>query len=122
MRREAWATTGEHWVIKTLFSTGARVSACVHLKAEEVFLDEQMLLITKAKGGKSRYVPILPALAQELSMHLGQRTVGLLFETNRATRSSPRRIQPIMKATAAQAQITKRVSPPRLRHAVGTLL
>jgi integrase len=37
----------------------------VNLKAEDVFFEEQMIVIAKAKGGKSRYVPLLPELAQE---------------------------------------------------------
>ena len=48
--------------------------------------------------------------------------MGYLFETNRATRYSPRRIQYIVKETAAQAQITKRVYPHLLRHSVATTL
>jgi integrase/recombinase XerD len=87
-----------------------------------VFFEEQMILIAKAKGGKSRYVPILPELAQELRTHLGQRTMGSLFETNRVTRYSPRRIQQIIKETAEQAQITKQVYPHFLRHSVATTL
>ena len=70
-----------------------------------------MILLVKAKGGKSRYVPILPELAQELRTHLGQRRVRSLFETNRATCYSPRRIQYIVKETAEQAEITKWVYP-----------
>jgi len=50
-------------LIKTLFQTGARVSEFVNIQAKEVFFEEQMILISKAKGGKSRYVPILPQLA-----------------------------------------------------------
>ena len=64
----------------------------------------------------------MPELAQELRTHLGQRTVGYLFETNRATCYSPRRIQYLVKETAAQAQITKRVYPHLLRHSVATTL
>jgi integrase/recombinase XerD len=109
-------------LIKTLFQTGARVSEFVNIKVEDVFFEEQMILIAKAKGGKSRYVPLLPELAQELRMHLGQRTVGYLFETNRATHYSPRRIQYIVKETADQAEITKRVYPHLLRHSVATTL
>ena len=45
--------------IKTLFQTGARVSEFVNIKTEDVFFDEQMILIAKAKGEKSRYVPHL---------------------------------------------------------------
>jgi integrase len=101
----AYRMKGERGLlIKALFQTGARVSEFVNLKTEDVFFEEQMILIAKAKGGKSRYVPILPELAQELRTHLGQRAVGYLFETNCATRYSPRRIQQILKETAEQAE------------------
>jgi integrase/recombinase XerD len=109
-------------LIKTLFQTGARVSEFVNIKADEVFFEEQMILISKAKGGKSRYVPILPQLAQELRTYLGHRTTGYLFETVQHTHYSPRRIQQIIKETAADAQITKRVYPHLLRHSVATTL
>jgi integrase/recombinase XerD len=94
----------------------------VNIKVEDIFFEEQMILMTKAKGGKSRYVPILPELAQELRTHVGQRTVGYLFETNRATCYSSRRIQQIVKETATQAEITKHVYPHLLRHSVATTL
>ena len=109
-------------LIKTLFQTGARVLEFVNIKAEEFFFDEQMLLIAKAKGGKSRYVPILAELAQELRTHLGNRAVGYLFETIHHTPFSSRRIQQIIKETAAEAKITKRVYPHLLRHSVATTL
>ncbi len=119
----AYRMQGERGLlIKTLFQTGARVSEFVNLKAEDVFFEEHMMLIAKAKGGKSRYVPILPELAQELRTHVGQRTVGYLFETNRATCYSPRRIPYMVKEAAEQAQITKRVYPHLLRHSVATTL
>jgi integrase/recombinase XerD len=109
-------------LIKTLFQTGARVSEFVNIKADEVFFEEQMILIAKAKRGKSRYVPILPQLAQELRTHLGNRSTGYLFETVQHTQYSPRRIQQIIKETAADAHITKRVYPHLLRHSVATTL
>jgi integrase/recombinase XerD len=109
-------------LIKTLFQTAARVSEFVNIKADEVFFEEQMILISKTKGGKSRYVPILPQLAQELRTHLGNRTTGYLFETVQNTQYSPRRIQQIIKETAADAEITKRVDPHLLRHSVATTL
>jgi integrase/recombinase XerD len=109
-------------LIKTLFQTGARVSEFVNIKAEELFFDEQTILICKAKGGKSRYVPLMPELAQELRTHLGDRRVGYLFETIDHTPYSPRRIQQIIKETAHEAKITKRVYPHLLRHSVATTL
>jgi integrase/recombinase XerD len=109
-------------LIKTLFQTGARVAEFVNIKVTEFFFDEQMILIANAKGGKSRYVPILPELAQELSTHLGDRRAGYLFETIHHTRYSPRRIQQIIKGTADEARIPKRVYPHLLRHSVATML
>jgi integrase/recombinase XerD len=109
-------------LIKTLFQTGARVSEFVNIKVNDFFFDEQMILISKAKGGKSRYVPILPELAQELRTHLGDRATGHLFESIHHTSYSPRRIQQIIKETADEAKITKRVYPHLLRHSVATTL
>ena len=90
-----------------LFQTGARVSEFVNIKVEEFFFDEQMILISKAKGGRSRYVPILPELAQELRTHIGDRRSGYLFETIHATSYSSRRIQQIVKETAATFRAAK---------------
>ena len=63
-------------LIKTLFQTGARVSEFVNIQAKEVYCDEQMLLLAHAKGGKQRYVPLLPELAHELRTYLRDRTQG----------------------------------------------
>jgi len=109
-------------LIKTLFQTGARVSEFVHIQVEDVFFDEQMIRIRQGKGGKQRYVPILPELAQELQTHLRGRVNGYLFETNRHAAFSPRRIQQLVKEIADLAGITKRVSPHVLRHSVASTL
>lgn len=121
--QHAYRERGEHGLlIKTLFQTGARVSEFANVKVEHFFLDELMILIVKGKGGKSRYVPILAELAQELRTHLGGRGTGHLFETNRHLPYSPRRIQQIVKAAAEGAGIKKRVYPHLLRHSVATTL
>jgi integrase/recombinase XerD len=121
--QHAYRDRGDHGLlIKTLFQTGARVSEFANIKVEHFFFDELMILIEKGKGGKSRYVPILGELAQELRTHLGDRDTGYLFETNRHLPYSPRRIQQIVKATAEGAKIKKRVYPHLLRHSVATTL
>ncbi len=109
-------------LLKTLFLTGARVSEFVSLKVEDLFFDEQMIMIEKGKGGKSRYVPVLAELAQELKTHLGSRQTGYIFESNRHTKFTARRIQQIVKDTAQRAGITKKVHPHLLRHTVATFL
>lgn len=121
--QQAYREKGERGLlVKTLFQTGARVSEFVNIRVEDFFFDEAMVLIAKGKGGKSRYVPILPQLAQEIRTHLGRRKTGYLFESNRNTPFSTRRIQQIVKATAESAGLTKRVSPHLLRHSVATTL
>jgi len=121
--RQAYKQRGEcGLLIKTLFQTGVRVSEFVNLKVEDFFFEESMLLVAKAKGGKSRYVPLLPELAQELSTYLSDRKTGYLFETNRQRQYSPRRIQQIVKEVAQRAKINKRVYPHLLRHSVATTL
>ena len=77
-------------LIKTLFQTGARVSEFVYLQVADVYFDEQMLLITHAKGGKQRYVPLLPDLTHELRTYLRDRTMGPLFASTRHTQVSSR--------------------------------
>jgi integrase/recombinase XerD len=57
-----------------------------------------------------------------LRTHIGDRRSGYLFETSHATAYSPRRIQQIVKETAAEAKIEKRVYPHLLRHSVATIL
>ncbi|MFP5260368.1 MAG: tyrosine-type recombinase/integrase [Blastocatellia bacterium] len=121
--QQAYKEKGERGLlIKTLFQTGARVSEFASIKVEHFFFDELMILIAKGKGGKSRYVPILPELAQELRTHLGNRQAGYLFETNRHSAYSSRRLQQIVKETAEHAGITKKVHPHLLRHSVATML
>lgn len=105
-------------LVKTLLFSGSRVSEFVAIRVEDFFFDETMIRIRKGKGGKERVVPILPELAQELRTHLAGREAGFLFETRSAGADSPRRVQQIIKAVAAEAKITKRVYPHLLRHTV----
>ena len=120
---QAYRETGNNGLLlKTLLLTGARVSEFISLKVEDIFFDELMILIEKGKGGKSRYVPILPELSQELKTHLGSRQTGYVFESNRHTKFTARRIQQIVKETAGRAGITKKVHPHLLRHTVATFL
>ena len=121
--RQAYREKGEHGLlIKTLFQSGARVSEFVNLHMQDFFFDEAVLLIEKGKGGKSRYVPLLPGLAEELRTYLGGRQSGYLFESNRHAAYSARRVQQIVKGVAERAGITKRVHPHLLRHSVATTL
>ena len=111
-------------VVKTLFYTGARVSEFVHIHASDLYssLDPLRIYPAHAKGGSDGYVPILPALAQELQTHLDGRRRGYLFESKRGDKYTPRYTQLIVREAANQARIEKQVTPHRLRASVATIL
>lgn len=111
-------------LIKTLFYTGARVDEFIHIRVEDLFLNDSppQIHITQAKRQSTRYVPLLNSLAQELQTHLHGRKTGCLFESNRRDHYSARAIQDIVKEAARAAGITKRVYPHLLRHSIATIL
>ncbi len=111
-------------MIKSLFLTGARVSEFVQVRVEDLHLDSDppQIRLVHAKGGASRYVPILPSLAQELHTHLQARRRGYLFESNRHTHYAVRTVQTMVAACAREAGIVKRVYPHLLRHSIATIL
>ena len=112
------------FMVKILFYTGARVSEFVNLRVEDLHLalDPPQVYIATAKGGSDGYVPILPALAQELRTHLGGRRKGYVFESNRSDKYTTRYVQRLVKDAAQRAGIDKNVTPHRLRASVATIL
>jgi integrase/recombinase XerD len=111
-------------MVKTLFLSGARVSEFVHIRVEDLHLDDDppRIHLAHAKGHANRSVPILPALAQELCTHLQGRRRGYLFESNRHTRYAVRTVQTMVQRCARAAGITRRVHPHLLRHSIATIL
>ena len=111
-------------MIKTLFLSGARVDEFVHIRIDDLHLDDDppQIYLSHCKKESNRYVPVLPALAQELRTHLNGRRCGYLFETNRNDRYSVRTVQSVVKSEAREAGIDKRVYPHILRHSIATIL
>lgn len=115
----AYRTRGDRGLlVKTLVLTGARVSEFVALQVQDFSYDDKAVTVRKGKGDKQRIVPILPALADELRVHIGHRTEGPLFRGRSWQAFSQRRVQQIVKELAAGAGITKRVYPHLMRHTV----
>jgi integrase/recombinase XerD len=100
------------------------VAEFVHIRVEDLLLDGDppQMHIIHDQTGADRYVPILPALADELRTHLQGRQTGFLFESNRYTRYSTRTVQSIVTSCARAAGIQKRVYPHLLRHSIATIL
>lgn len=84
------------FMLKMLFYTGARVSEFVQFRIDDLHLtlDPAQIYIAKAKGGSDGYVPLLPAVAQELRTYLDGRETGYVFESNRLKPYTTRYVQP----------------------------
>jgi integrase/recombinase XerD len=106
-------------LVKTLVLTGARVSEFVAIDIRDFSYDDKTITIRHGKGRKERVVPILPALADELQVHVHHASTGPLFHSRRwRLPFSQRRVQQIVKELAAGAGIVKRVYPHLMRHSV----
>ena len=108
-------------LIRTLLETGSRVSAFSRMRVEDLSFSELEIRITD-KGDKTRDVPILRSLANELRLHLGGRESGYVFPSPRGGHYSARRLQQLVKEIAAEAGITKNVYPHLLRHTMAQYL
>ncbi len=118
----AYARSGaQGLLIRTLLETGSRVSAFCRMRVEDISFSELEIRITD-KGDKTRDVPILRSLANELRLHLGSRESGYVFPSPRGGHYSARRLQQLVKEIAAEAGITKNVYPHLLRHTMAQYL
>jgi integrase/recombinase XerD len=108
-------------LLRLLFESAVRVSELSHLEVPDVEFGERTLRVRQGKGAKDRLVLCTPDLGQLLQVHLGGRTRGPLFISNRGARLSVRRIQSIVRNAAWRAGIQKKISPHSLRHTWATM-
>jgi integrase/recombinase XerD len=109
-------------MMRTLLETGARVSAFVKIRVEDISFRDLEIRLRETKGDKPRDVPILSSLTNELRLHVGDRESGWLFRSRQGGHYSKRRVQQIVKDVAEEARIQKRVYPHLLRHTVAQRL
>jgi len=109
-------------MMRVLLETGARVSAFVKIRVEDISFQDLEIRLRETKGDKPRDVPILSSLSNELRLHVGDRETGWLFRSRQGGHYSGRRIQQLVKDVAEDAGIKKRVYPHLLRHTVAQRL
>jgi len=112
-------------LIKTLFYTGVRVSELVAIRLDEVDVDHCQIRITQGKGSKDRQVPFPRSFRELLALHIGQmRAKGAvyLFESVRKRKYTDRGVRKMLARYAAQAGITRSMSPHKWRHFLFTWL
>lgn len=112
-------------LIKTLFYTGVRVSELVAIRITEVDVDLCQIRITQGKGSKDRQVPFPSSFRELLALHAEQmRAKGAiyLFESVRKHKYTDRGVRKMLARYAAQAGITRSMSPHKWRHFLFTWL
>ena len=117
-------------ILEVLYSSGLRVSELVNLQLSNTFLDDGFLRII-GKGNKERLVPIGSSAIKQLTTYLrfvrshitpkpGQQDY--VFLNKRGTKLSRVMIFLILKRLAAEAGISKTISPHTFRHSFATHL
>jgi len=109
-------------VLLTLYAAGLRLAEATHLQLPDIDSQRMQLKINGGKGGEDRYVPISPRLLQELRTYWKlDRPSNYLFPGKTAdVPLSSATVQKACKLAAAQARITKTVTPHTLRHSYAT--
>ncbi len=118
-------------MLETLYACGLRVSELINLKISNLFLDVGFVKVI-GKNNKERIVPIGDSAVKHIKLYLHSERLhqaniqdgceDFVFLNRRGRPLSRVMIFNIVKATAAQAGITKNISPHTFRHSFATHL
>lgn len=124
---EKWEGQRNKAIIEMLFSCGLRVTELVTLHLSDLFLEQRFIRV-KGKGSKERLVPISHKAIEELNywfidrnhMKIKPGEEDYVFLNRRGAHLTRTMILIMVKRTAADAGITKTISPHTLRHSFAT--
>ncbi len=118
-KRRAWRN---QLLILTGLLMGLRVSELCKLCIEHIDFEASAALISLAKGGKDRTVPVPSKLAPQLVEWIGDRRAGYVFAAPGERQLSTRAVQTMVEHLGRAAGLTKRLKPHTLRHTYATKL
>ena len=117
-------------LLETLYSCGLRVSELISLKISDLFFDEGFIRVL-GKGDKQRFVPIDANTQKDINTYIHairchvlpqKGAEDTLFLNRRGKQLSRVMIFTIVKKTAVEANISKKISPHTFRHSFATHL
>jgi integrase/recombinase XerD len=115
-------------LLMTLYATGMRRSEVAHLKIGDIDSQRMMIRVDRGKGGKSRDLPLSPALLETLREYWRWRKPQVyLFPSRSPRRGADQPISDKMvwiacREAAQHAKLAKHVTPHTLRHSWATHL
>ena len=110
-------------MLKFLFYTAVRVSELVRIRVSDVDLERCKIFIDQGKGAKDRYILFPASFCLVLKSHLHARSQNrYLFESQRNSPFTPRRVQQIVQDYRRRAGVARAVHPHLFRHQMITYL
>jgi site-specific recombinase XerD len=110
-------------MLKLLFYTAVRVSELARIRVEDVDCEGCKIFINQGKGAKDRYILFPAGFRLVLKSHLRANPKNrYLFESQRCTPFTARRIQQIVQQYRDRAGIAHHVHPHLFRHQMLTYL
>ncbi len=109
-------------LFETLENTGLRISELCNLKLRRIDFDSNCIFIKEGKGKKDRVTVLGNKLKEKILLYLQGRNNRFLFESNRHTKYSTRRIQQLCKRYKEKARIDKVFTVHTFRHLWNTRL
>ena len=123
--RETWEAARDQAVLTLLYGCGLRISEALSLKRCDAPLGE-VIRIT-GKGGKTRVVPVLPAVREAVDAYLAEAPFVMdagspLFRAKRGGPLSPRHVQATVQDLRSRLGLPASATPHALRHSFATHL
>jgi integrase len=98
------------------YGSGLRVSEVVNLKAKDIDLDRNLIVVREGKGGKDRIALLPEKLLGELRILVGEKEGReILFESERGGKLTTRTAQKVFEQALNRAGILKEASFHSLR-------
>lgn len=123
--RDPWEAARDRAVLALLYGCGLRISEALSLKRADAPLPD-VLRIT-GKGGKTRMVPVLPAVRAAVDDYLAASPFPsapdeALFRARRGGPLSPRHVQATVQVLRGRLGLPDSATPHALRHSFATHL
>ncbi len=123
--REPWVAARDLAVVTLLYGCGLRISEALSLRGKDAPLDKSLRIL--GKGGKERFVPVLPIAAQNVASYMRVCPFELgadapLFRGIRGKALNQRQIQKIIEEIRHQLGLPSSVTPHAFRHSFATHL
>ncbi|MEO6377886.1 MAG: tyrosine recombinase XerC, partial [Caulobacteraceae bacterium] len=123
--REDWEAASDAAVLTLLYGCGLRISEALSLKRADAPLGDTVRIL--GKGGKTRLVPVLPAVAEAVDAYLAAAPFGLapeepLFRGKRGGPLGARAVQALMARLRGRLGLPQSATPHALRHSFATHL